>query len=262
MFPNGAVSMLTVCSRTHPGTVRTINEDSSLLEPDLGVVAVADGMGGHNAGEVASQLALDTIRSFLKKSASGDDFTWPFGFSPTLSFAANRLMTAIKIANRRVFRASEERTEYTGMGTTVVAAVLEGTRLAYSSVGDSRIYSFDGSELRQITQDDSWVEMLMKESGLDASAFEKHPMRHVLTSVVGARPELDVTVQELDLVDGQTIMFCTDGLHGALSDKDVAAVLKREANLDRAAAQLVEMAVARDGKDNVTVALARYGRMQ
>ncbi|HJZ78391.1 MAG TPA: protein phosphatase 2C domain-containing protein [Vicinamibacterales bacterium] len=252
--------MLTVCSRTHPGTVRTINEDSSLLEPDLGVVAVADGMGGHNAGEVASQLALDTIRSFLKKSASGDDITWPFGFTPTRSFAANRLMTAIRIANRRVFRASEERTEYTGMGTTVVAAVVEGARLAYSGVGDSRIYSFDGRELRQITKDDSWVEMLKKESGLDASAFEKHPMRHVLTSVVGARPELDVTVDELDLVDGQTIMLCTDGLHGALKDRDVAAVLRSEADLDRAAAQLVEMAVQRDGKDNVTVAFARYGR--
>jgi protein phosphatase len=252
--------MLTVCSHTHPGTVRTINEDSSLWDPDLGVVAVADGMGGHNAGEVASQLALDTMRAFLQKSASGDDFTWPFGFSPKLSFAANRLMTAIKVANRRVFRASEERSEYTGMGTTVVAAVLEGTRLAYSGVGDSRIYAFDG-ELRQITKDDSWVEMLMKESGLDARAFEKHPMRHVLTSVVGARPELDVTVEELELVDGQTIMFCTDGLHGAIGDNDVAAVLRSERDLDRAAARLVRMAVERDGKDNVTVTLARYSRM-
>jgi PPM family protein phosphatase len=254
--------MLTVCTRTHPGTVRTINEDSAIWEPDLGVVAVADGMGGHNAGEVASQLALETLRSFLQKSASGDDFTWPFGFSPKLSFAANRLMTAIKVANRRVFRVSEERSEYTGMGTTVVAAVLEGTRLAYSGVGDSRIYSFDGKALHQITKDDSWVEMLMKESGLDAKAFEKHPMRHVLTSVVGARPELDVTVDELDLADGQTIMFCTDGLHGALHDEDVVAVLKSEPDLDRAAAQLVQMAVERDGKDNVTVTLARYSQMQ
>src|SRR5262249_59050275 len=102
--------------------------------------------------------------------------------------------------------------------------------------------------------------MLMKESGLDASAFEKHPMRHVLTSVVGARPELDVTVDELDLVDGQTIMLCTDGLHGALKDRDVAAVLRSEAGLDRAAAPLVEMAGPRDGQDNATVAFAPYGR--
>ncbi len=254
--------MLTVCTRTNPGTVRTINEDSSMWEPDISTLAVADGMGGHNAGEVASQLALDTMRAFLKKSASGDDFTWPFGFSPALSFAANRLMTAIKVANRRVFRASEERTEYTGMGTTVVAAIIEGSRVAFSGVGDSRIYSFDGSELKQITKDDSWVVMLMKESGLDASAFDKHPMRHVLTSVVGARPELDVTVEEMDLVDGQTILLCSDGLLGGVSDDDIAGVLKSELQLERAAEKLVALGVERDGKDNVTVALARYSQMQ
>jgi len=253
--------MLTVCTRTHPGNVRTINEDSSLWEPDIATIAVADGMGGHNAGEVASQMALDTIKAFLKKSASSEDFTWPFGFSPKLSFAANRLMTAIKVANRRVFRASEERSEYTGMGTTVVAAVVEGGRVAFSGVGDSRIYSFTGNELTQITKDDSWVVMLMKESGLDASAFDKHPMRHVLTSVVGARPELDVEVEEMDLVDGQTLLFCSDGLLGGVSDDDIAGVLRSQPALDKAAETLVALGVERDGKDNVTVALARYSRV-
>jgi protein phosphatase len=233
-----------------------------LWEPDISAIAVADGMGGHNAGEVASQLALDTIKAFLKKSASTDDFTWPFGFSPALSFAANRLMTAIKVANRRVFRASEERSEYTGMGTTVVAAIVEGSRVAFSGVGDSRIYSFAGNELKQITKDDSWVVMLMKESGLDASAFDKHPMRHVLTSVVGARPELDVTVEEMDLVDGQTLLFCSDGLLGGMSDEDIADVLRREPEIEKAADTLVALGVDRDGKDNVTVALLRYSSMQ
>jgi PPM family protein phosphatase len=254
--------MLTVCTRTHPGNVRTINEDATMWEPDISTIAVADGMGGHNAGEVASQLALDSIKAFLKKSAATDDFTWPFGFSPALSFAANRLMTAIKIANRRVFRASEERPDYTGMGTTVVAAIVEGSRVAFSGVGDSRIYSFAGNELKQMTRDDSWVVMLMKESGLDASAFEKHPMRHVLTSVVGARPELDVTVEEMQLVDGQTLLFCSDGLLGGMSDHDIAGVLRNEPQLDKAAEMLVTLGVQRDGKDNVTVALARYSSRQ
>jgi serine/threonine protein phosphatase PrpC len=253
--------MLTVCSHTNPGTVRTINEDAAMWESDISMLAVADGMGGHNAGEVASKLALETIRAFLKKSATADDFTWPFGVNPSLSFAANRLMTSIKIANRRVFKESEARAEYTGMGTTVVATIFDGARLAFSGVGDSRIYSFDGSTLQQITKDDSWVVMLMKESGLDAAAFEKHPMRHVLTSVVGARPELDVVVEEIDLVEGQTIVLSTDGLHGALSDEDIAAVLRAEPNLERAAETLVESAVQRDGKDNATIALARYTQM-
>ena len=253
--------MLTVSSRTHPGAVRKINEDAWLWDPDLGLLVVADGMGGHNAGEVASHLAVDALHGFLKNTASGDDFTWPFGVNPSLSFAANRLMTSIKIANRRVFKESEERTEYTGMGTTVVATIFDGARLAFSGVGDSRIYSFDGSTLQQITKDDSWVVMLMKESGLDAAAFEKHPMRHVLTSVVGARPELDVVVEEIALVEGQTIILSTDGLHGALSDADIAAVLRSEPNLERAAETLVESAVQRDGKDNATIALARYSQM-
>jgi PPM family protein phosphatase len=168
--------MMTVASRTNPGTVRPINEDSTMCEPELGTIAVADGMGGHNAGEVASQVALDAIRVFLQRSATTDDFTWPFGVNPGMSFAANRLMTSIKIANRLVYHESEERAEYTGMGTTVVAAIAEGTRLAFCGVGDSRIYSFDGSDLRQLTRDDSWVVMLMKESGLGAAAFEKHPI--------------------------------------------------------------------------------------
>jgi serine/threonine protein phosphatase PrpC len=254
--------MLTVCTRTHPGTVREINEDRSMWEPAIATLAVADGMGGHNAGEVASQMALDAMRAFLMKSASGDDFTWPFGFSPALSFAANRLMTAIKIANRRVFRASEERTEYTGMGTTVVALIVEGSRIAFCGVGDSRIYSFDGKEIRQITKDDSWVVMLMKESGLDASAFDKHPMRHVLTSVVGARPELEVSVEEMDLTEGQTLLLCSDGLLGGVRDADIAGVLEAEKDLERAAETLVQMGVQRDGKDNVTVALARYTHVQ
>lgn len=249
--------MLTVCSRTHPGKVREINEDCTMWDPNVALIAVADGMGGHNAGEVASRLALDTIRAFLKKSLTGD-FTWPFGVKPTVSFAANRLMTGVKLANRRVFKESEQRADYTGMGTTVAAAILDGPRLAFCGVGDSRIYSFNGSELHQLTTDDSWLVMLSKETGLAASAFENHPMRSVLTSVVGARPELEVTVDDIELVDGTTILLCSDGLHGPLRSDDLAAVLRAESDLERAAEILVERAVERDGSDNVTIALARY----
>jgi PPM family protein phosphatase len=250
--------MLTVCSRTHPGSVRTTNEDAVLWDAALGLLTVADGMGGHKAGEVASHLAVDAVRSFLTKSAASDDVTWPFGVDPTISFAANRLVTALKIANHRVYRASAEHTHYKGMGTTVVAALALGPHVSFTSVGDSRMYTLQGSELRRLTRDDSWVVMLQKESGLDASAFAKHPMRHVLTAVVGARPELDVKVEELALVDGQTIMFCSDGLHGALPDSVIHSILESEPDLERAADKLVQTAVTRDGSDNVTILLARY----
>ncbi len=250
--------MLTVCWRTHPGAVRTSNEDAVLWDAEVGLLVVADGMGGHNAGEVASQLTVETLRAFLKKSVAGDDVTWPFGIDPSKSLAANRLITAVKIANRRVYRASEETADYTGMGTTVVAALADGPQVTFTGVGDSRIYTLQGTELRQLTSDDSWVVMLQRESGLDASAYDKHPMRHVLTSVVGARPELDVRVDELSLADQQTLMFCSDGLHGALPDDMIRTTLQEEPDLEKAATKLVETAVARDGSDNVTILLARY----
>src|SRR3954469_7025849 len=107
--------MLTVASRTHPGSVRDSNEDAVLWDPELSLIAVADGMGGHNAGEVASSTAIETLRLFLKKSAVNQDCTWPFGVNPILSLESNRLITAVKLANRRVFRDSEEHVEYMGM---------------------------------------------------------------------------------------------------------------------------------------------------
>ena len=154
--------MLKVCSRTHPGSVRAINEDFALWDPDLGLIVVADGMGGHNAGEVASRLAVDTLQTFLKQSAAADKITWPFGVDRRLSFEANRLSTAVKVANSRVRRAADERADYAGMGTTLVAAVVAGSRATYTGVGDSRIYAWRGDELQQLTADDSWIGMLQE----------------------------------------------------------------------------------------------------
>jgi protein phosphatase len=250
--------MLTVSSRSDLGTVRKINEDALVWDPEVSLLAVADGMGGHNAGEVAARMTLDIVQLFLHKSSSDKECTWPFGVDPKVSFAANRLITAIKVANRRVFRASEGNPAYTGMGTTLIAAMAEGAQLTFSSVGDSRLYIFAGGELQQLSRDDSWATLLSKESGLDVAAFEKHPMRHVLTNVVGARVDLDVSTGELDLVEGQTIMLSTDGLHGALSDDVMRSILGSEADLEQAAELLVKTAVEQDGKDNATVLLARY----
>jgi protein phosphatase len=144
------------------------------------------------------------------------------------------------------------------MGTTVVAALAAGPSVTFASIGDSRMYLMRESELRQLTDDDSWVVMLQKESGLDPRAFDKHPMRHVLTSVVGARPDVDAEVHELELGDGQMLMLCTDGLHGGLPDPMIRSILREESDLQRAADKLVDTAVSRDGSDNVTILLARY----
>src|SRR5215467_4029713 len=142
---------LTAHGVTHPGKVRKNNEDALSYDASLGLFVVADGMGGHNAGEVASALAVEAVQGFLQRSRPGDDFTWPYGIDPTLSFLGNRLSTAIKLANRRVFKAGESHDSYTGLGTTVVAVLVEEDQVALSGVGDSRIYVWADGKIEQLT---------------------------------------------------------------------------------------------------------------
>jgi serine/threonine protein phosphatase PrpC len=250
--------MLTVGLRSHAGAVRSTNEDSVIWDPELSLLAVADGMGGHKAGEVASRLAVDALRTFLEKSAASQDCTWPFGVNPMLSLEMNRLLTAVRLANRRIFRESEERIEYTGMGTTVVAALALDAHVSFVSIGDSRLYLVLEHDLQQLSRDDSFVTLLSAESGLDPSAFAHHPMRHVLTNVVGARPELEVTGHEFDLQDGQVFLMCSDGLYGALSADHIHRVVTNDDDLEQAAEALIQAAVDAECDDNVSVLLARY----
>jgi protein phosphatase len=244
--------MFTAHGATHAGRVRKANEDTLLVDPDLGLVIVADGMGGHNAGEVASKLAVEAIRGFLLRSRSGEDVTWPYGLNPSLSFLGNRLMTAIKLANRRVVKAGESRDEYTGLGTTVVAALIEDGQLAFSGVGDSRIYSFLDGTLSQITEDDSWIATVIGRAGTDEATLATHPMRHVLTNVLGAREPIEMDVSERPVGSGERLLLCSDGLHGALNDDVFAEVLGSARSAQAMAEDLVRMALDEDGSDNIT----------
>ena len=133
--------MLTAHGVSHPGRVRSKNEDVWLSALDLGLFIVADGMGGQNAGEIASSLAVDAIRSFVARTRQGDAVAWPFGEDPVLSHGANRVLTALKLANERVFKSGESEEQQNGMGTTAVVVLIEQSRLIYAGVGDSRIYS-------------------------------------------------------------------------------------------------------------------------
>lgn len=253
--------MLRAYGVTHPGRVRPTNEDSLLADADLSLYLVADGMGGHNAGEVASRLAVEAIRGFMSLSREGDDFTWPYGLNPTLSFQANRLMTAVKLANRRVFKAGESRDEYTGLGTTVVAALVTGSLLTFAGVGDSRIYLLSDGRFDQITEDDSWVATVLgRQPGADKAALAEHPMRHVLTNVLGAREPLEMDVAERALSPGDRLLLCSDGLHGSLSDETMAATLRQHDGVEAAANALVEAALAAGAPDNVTALVVDMGR--
>jgi serine/threonine protein phosphatase PrpC len=142
------------------------------------------------------------------------------------------------------------------MGTTVVAALVAGPRVTFVSVGDSRLYLVGARELQQVSRDDSFMGLLSKEAGLDAKALEKHPLRHVLTNVVGARPDLELSGDEFELQDGQAIMLCSDGLYGSVPEPQLHAAAV--ADLDQAADTMIRAAIEGRSDDNVSVLLARY----
>jgi protein phosphatase len=255
--------MIEAFGKSDVGRRRKLNEDSFLVDPETQLYAVCDGMGGHNAGEVASRMAIEALHSFIGKSDKEKEITWPFGLDAELSFAANRLKTAIRLANRKVFRAADNREDYTGMGTTVVAALAwedEGvTRLTIGSAGDSRCYLLRSGELRQLTQDDSWVSTAWAQGILSADELERHPFRNVITKAVGAKDSLDIDTLDEALVAGDVVMICSDGLHGLISDDAIRGILgDGTAPLEDLATRLIDGANEAGGRDNVTVVLLRH----
>jgi serine/threonine protein phosphatase PrpC len=251
--------MIEAYGRTDVGRRRKINEDSFLVSPEVSLYAVCDGMGGHNAGEVASKMAIETIAAFVERSGVEQEITWPWGLDAGLSFDANRLKTAIRLANSKVFQAADNREDLTGMGTTVVAALVSGPTLTVGSAGDSRCYLVRGERLVQLTRDDSWVSAALGEGILNSDDVEHHPLRNVITKAVGARDSIDLDVIEHALEPGDVILLCSDGLHGMLNDGELAKlVLPPASSLEEGASRLIDAANEAGGRDNVTVVLLRY----
>ena len=240
---------------TDKGLVRKGNEDAFACADDLGLFVVADGMGGHNAGEVASTLAVEAVVGFVRRSSESDEFSWPYGIDPELSLDGNRLKTAIHLANRRVFRAAEGHDDYSGMGTTVVTALIVGRTLIVGHVGDSRLYMRTGGELQRVTKDDSWAATILAHEIVDKSAIAQHPMRNVLTNVLGARERTEIHMAEVGLRGDELLLLCTDGLHNALDDESIARLLNAAGDLDAIAEGLVGAALEAGSRDNVTVLL-------
>jgi protein phosphatase len=241
---------LTVGSRTEVGP-RKMNQDHLGSWPDLGLFVVADGMGGHNAGEVASHLAVETIRAFIAESAVTADITWPFGLETKNSIDANRLTTAVRLANRKIYHEGTKSPDLNGMGTTVVAALVAGDRITLVSVGDSRIYRMRKGSLEQMTKDDTWLASVLGEKQAE-EADPQHPLRHVLTSVVGTRDDLKPASREEQLVAGDRFVLCSDGVHGKLDSAALTTLLSTAASAADGAATLVNEAITRGTSDNAT----------
>ena len=247
---------LTVGSRTEVGP-RKMNQDHIGSWPELGLFVVADGMGGHNAGEVASHLAVETIRSFIADSAKSADITWPFGLEVQNSIESNRLTTAVRLANRKIYNEGTKSADLNGMGTTVVAALVAGDRIIIASVGDSRIYRLRKGSLEQLTRDDTWLASVLGEKQAE-DADPQHPLRHVLTSVVGTKDDVRPGAREEQLVTGDRFLLCTDGVHGRLDLTALTSLLVLAPSADAGAESLVHEAITRGTSDNATALVLNF----
>lgn len=227
---------VTLYARTDIGLVRTNNEDSYLVDTERGLAIVADGMGGHAGGEVASKIAVDTISEQLNAANS----RWPFG---RVVREGARVVDAIRLANRRVRDAAAQDSALTGMGTTVVVLWVRGRRAHIAHVGDSRIYRYRKGGLVQLTRDHSWPS-------------EEAAMRNVLTRAVGAEDNVDIDHRVLDVDRGDVFLLCSDGLTRPVGDECIVQTLRDSKDGDQASLQLVELAKRNGAPDNVTVVLA------
>jgi protein phosphatase len=257
-------SVLRAFGLSDKGRVRPHNEDCFAIDEDAGLCVVADGMGGHNAGEIAAQLAVAAVVNVVRNLATAPGTptpsdAWPFGYDRSLSDAGNLLRTAVQAASLQVLQASASTGEYAGMGTTIVVARVADGRLSVAHAGDSRLYVLAGGRLSQLTADDSWIaSMLAEHPDTDIEALRHHPMRNALTNVLGASTRADVHVVEHPLSGGERLLLSTDGVHGVVDDRRLEQLLLSDDDPQTIADKTIRTALARGSRDNCTVVVADY----
>jgi PPM family protein phosphatase len=242
------------------GRKRKGTEDALCLNDEQRLYVVADGMGGHAAGEVASRVAVDAIAEFVELTGGNQEITWPFGLDDTISYEGNRLKTAVRHANTRVIEATRESAEYEGMATTVAAVLVDGDIANLAHVGDSRIYLWNGESIEQLTRDHSWVNEQIENGAISPEQARSHPLRNVVTRALGGRADLVVDIQSRRMAPGDMLLLCSDGLTTMVPDDGIARILREsEGDVARATTALVTEANERGGEDNITVVLLKFG---
>ncbi|PYQ14576.1 MAG: Stp1/IreP family PP2C-type Ser/Thr phosphatase [Acidobacteria bacterium] len=242
------------------GRKRKGNEDSLFVNPEQGLFVVADGMGGHAAGEVASRLAVDAINEFICLTGDDEEITWPFGLDETISYDGNRLKTAIRYANRKVLEATKEKSEYEGMATTVAAVLVDGDSANLGHVGDSRIYLLRETRITQLTTDHSWVNEQIVSGLISPDQARSHPLRNVVTRALGGKTDLQVDMKVQKIETGDLLLLCSDGLTTMMGDEEIAGLVSEaKGDVEKAARSLVVAANAKGGEDNITVVILKFG---
>ena len=238
---------------THPGLRRGSNEDSHCVRPDLGLFVVADGMGGHAAGEVASRVAVGAIEAFAAETdVPSRDRTWPFPYEAQLSPEGNRLKVGFRLANRQIADAIAGSDTLRGMATTASAVLIGPDHASLAHVGDSRVYRLRQGALEQLTRDHSWVEEQVRAGAMTASAARQHPWRNIVTRALAGGEEPDIDVADVALEAGDRLLLCSDGLYSVVPDDRLAEILGRDEPFQAVCDALVAEANAAGGPDNIT----------
>src|SRR5207248_8683452 len=242
---------------THVGRQRQHNEDSFLVEDKAKLYLVADGMVGHAAGEIASRIGVDSISEFILHTKE-DDGTWPHAYDEAYKRTTNRLMAAVRLANTRVLEAMRKDARLRGMGTTIVAALADDSKMSVAHVGDSRAYLVRNGEMMRLTNDHSWVFEQVQAGMLTEAEAEKHPLRNVITRALGGALSVNPDATEVECRAGDVYLLCSDGLTGMVPEDEILRVVtENENDLEKACKSLIDTANERGGLDNVTAILVK-----
>lgn len=251
---------LIAAGMTNVGMKRAHNEDCLLLVPDENLYVVADGMGGHASGEVASAMAVHSCAEFFRMTSSDDEHTWPFKEERGLKYEENRLVTAIKLANRRIFDTAQADARKRGMGTTLVGALFTSTGAYVGHCGDSRAYRFRGGQIELLTQDHSLLNDYLKAHKLSQEEIDNFPHKNVIVRALGMKDTVQVDIARLEPSSGDIYMLCSDGLSGMITDEAMNTMVneflnggdERADDVEGMCSALIDAANANGGNDNVT----------
>lgn len=241
--------------KTDIGLVRKQNEDDFFIDPPLGLLVVADGMGGHAAGRVASKMATNFMKRYYKRKAgksSGQRGNQRGEYSET----TDHLDAAIRTANKAVYEAAQKMPGLKGMGTTIAAAHVEGNRLSIAHIGDSRVYLIRAGNIEQLTDDHSVVYEQVKRELITKEEAQKSEIKNILTRALGISAEAETDLAEMNVSPGDILLLCTDGLSNMVDDETLLTVVNATNDPALACEQLVSMANANGGRDNITVVVA------
>jgi protein phosphatase len=248
---------IVVAGQTDVGCVRKHNEDNFLIDSELGLYVVADGLGGHAAGEVASQIVVDKMGQFIAQTVE-QDRTWPLEYDVNLAYDGNRLKVALMLTDQAILEDIRSNPERESMGSTVVACLVQESKATLVHVGDSRAYLLNANGIQQVTRDHSWVAEQVANGILTPDEARKHPFRNVITQALGNGADLDIAVQEIQVRELDQLLLCSDGLSGMVQDKEIWGTVQKSESLQDATQKLISLARENGGEDNITVLIIGF----